>query len=339
MEALKQRYETLLAPSAALINDLKDIDGDLLILGVGGKMGPNLARLARQALDEAGKADVQVIGVSRFSDTQLQQQLEAEGIRTIAADLLNDNDLQSLPFAPNVIFMAGNKFGTTGKEAFTWAMNVFLPGRVADKYKNARMVVFSSGNIYPFVSVTSGGASEKVAPEPIGEYAQSCLGRERIFQYHAQQNGTPMLIYRLNYANDVSYGVLVEIGKAVRDGQAVDLTTANVNVIWQGDANEYALRSLKYCSTPPKVLNITGPETVSVKWVAEIFGEFFNRKPTFEGTEEGVSLLNNAAESFALFGYPRTPLKTMIGMIAAWLDAGAPLLNKPTHFQEREGKF
>ncbi|RQP18651.1 epimerase [Parapedobacter defluvii] len=339
METIDIAYQKALAPSPRLIADMARLEGDLIILGVAGKMGPDLARLARRALDAAGQTDRKVIGVSRFSDPETKAALEREGVTTIAADLLDDAALAALPAAPNVIYMAGHKFGTSGNESFTWAMNTYLPGRVADRYKDSRIVVFSSGNIYPFLAAASGGACEKVSPEPIGEYAQSCLGRERIFEYHALKNKTPMVMYRLNYANDVSYGVLVEIARSVREERPVNLAMGNVNVIWQGDANEYALRSLLHTTCPPRLLNITGPETASVRWLANEFGQLFGKTPLFEGEEQPTALLNNAAESFRLFGYPNVSLKEMMALIAEWLKADKPLLNKPTHFQERKGKF
>jgi nucleoside-diphosphate-sugar epimerase len=339
MNDLIGSYHHLLEPSVELIEDVKALEGNVIILGIGGKMGPDLGRLLRKAFDAAGLSQKKVIGISRFSDTDVRNELEAAGVETISADLLNDEELSKLPMAANVIYMAGNKFGTTGKESFTWAMNTYLPGRVAEKYKASKIVVFSSGNIYPFLSPGSGGATEKVNAEPVGEYAQSCLGRERIFQYHSLKNKTPVLIYRLNYANDVTYGVLVEIARAVWEGKEIDLSTGNVNVIWQGDANEYAIRSLLHCGSPAKILNIAGPETVSVKWLAEELAELYGKKALFRGEPESSALLNNAAESFELFGYPKVSLKKMIRLVGQWVEAGGKLLNKPTHFQERKGKF
>ena len=243
LEALERE---LLKPSDALIGDIYDIEGDIILLGVGGKMGPSMARLAKQAVDQAG-IKKSIIGVSRFSDPQTQAELEAEGIETYAADLLNEEHLAALPDAANVLYLAGNKFGTTGKEAFTWAMNAYLPGRVAERYKNSRIVAFSTGNVYPFSPVTSGGPSEEHPTGPVGEYGQSCLGRERVFQYFSDKYNIPTLLYRLNYAIDLRYGVLLEVAKSVAEGRAIDLTTGNVNVIWQGDANEIAIRALKHC--------------------------------------------------------------------------------------------
>ncbi len=331
-------YQKLLEPSTALVTEIAKLDGDILILGVGGKMGPAVARLARQAIDLAG-VNKKVIGVSRFSEPGLQKQLDQAGVKTVVADLLEDAQLQSLPDASNVLYLAGMKFGTTGKEPLTWAMNSYLPGRVAGKYKNSRIVVFSTGNVYPLVPVISGGATEEQLPEPVGEYAQSCLGRERIFQYFSAKNNTPILIYRLNYANDVTYGVLLEIAKSVKEQRPVDLRMGHVNVIWQGNANEMAIRALHHCSVPSKILNIAGPETISVRWLAKEFGLIFRQEPAFINEEQHTALLNNAAESYRLFGYPAVPLKQMMTMIAEWVSHGGKTLNKPTHFQERKGQF
>ena len=218
-------------------------------------------------------------------------------------------------------------------------MNAYLPGRVAEKYKNSNIVAFSSGNVLPFVPVTSGGVSEETSPEPIGEYAQSCLGRERVFEYFAQKNNTPMLIYRLNYAVDFRYGVLVEIAKSVLSGKPIDLTTENVNIIWQGDANEIAIRSLLHCEAPAKILNVTGPEILSVKWAAHQFGAIFGKEPVFVNQSAGTALLNNASACHRLFGYPKVTVREIIDLTAAWMQQGGESLNKPTHFQERAGKF
>lgn len=338
MQDISKTVEELLQPSEALVSDMARLKGDVLILGVGGKIGPSLALLAKQAIDKSG-VPKKVIGVSRFSEPGLKEQLEKDGIETYTADLLNEEELNSLPDAENVLYLAGTKFGTTGKEAFTWAMNTFLPGIVAEKYKNSRIVVYSTGNVYPFVPVISGGADEETNPAPIGEYGQSCLGRERVFQHFSQKYQTPLLVYRLNYANDLRYGVLVEIAKAVKEERAIDLTTGHVNVIWQGDNNEFTLRSLHHCSAPAKLLNITGPETVSVRWLAKQFGKLFGKEPLFTGQEQSSALLNNAAESFRMFGYPKVGLKQMIEMTAEWLLHDGATIYKPTHFQEREGQF
>lgn len=331
-------YQKLLAPSDQLVADMSRLRGDIMILGAGGKMGPALARLARQAVDLAG-TDQRVMAASRFSEPGLQDELEHAGIKAFRIDLLEDEQLQALPDAENVLYLAGTKFGTTGKEPFTWAMNSYLPGRVAEKYRKSRIVVFSTGNVYPLVPVGSGGATEQQLPEPIGEYAQSCLGRERVFQYFSDKHQTPALIYRLNYANDVTYGVLLEIARSVKEQKPVDLSMGYVNVIWQGDANEIALRSLQYCSSPAKVLNVTGPETLRVRWLAEEFDKLFGKAPVFVSEEEETALLSNPAECVRLFGEPKVSVRQMLEVIAGWVKAGGKTLNKPTHFQERGGRF
>jgi hypothetical protein len=335
---LLQLERDLLQPSEALLADMAKINGDIIILGVGGKMGPSMARLAKQAMAKAG-IDKRVIGVSRFSDGKLQAELEADGIETISADLLNEQQLNSLPDVENVLYLAGNKFGTTGQEAFTWAMNAYLPGRVAEKYRNSRMVAFSTGNVYPFVPVTSGGCSEDQPVAPVGEYGQSCLGRERIFQYFSNKFNIPTFIYRLNYAIDFRYGVLLEIATSVRNEKPIDLTSGNANVIWQGDANEIAVRSLLHCAVPATVLNVTGPEMVSIQWVAQQFGLLFKKEPIFINEPQPTALLSNASEAHRLFGYPRVTLRQMIDITATWLQNDGQVWVKSTHFQEREGKF
>jgi nucleoside-diphosphate-sugar epimerase len=338
MKKAEEIYRLLLKPSADVVSDMARIDGDIIILGAGGKMGPGLARKAGQAAALAGTGQ-KILAVSRFSEAGLADQLNQDGIETIAMDLLNEKELQSLPEVKNVIYMAGTKFGTTGKESFTWAMNAYLPGRVAEKFRNSRIVVFSTGNVYPLVPVVGGGATEMLAAEPVGEYAQSCLGRERIFQFFSAKNNTPVLIYRLNYANDVTYGVLMEVARAVKERRPIDLTMGTASVIWQGDANEIAIRALLHCSVPARILNVTGPEIVSFRWLAEQFGAMLGEKPLFINEEQPTSLIANAAESFRLFGYPKVTLKQMMELVLDWLNEGGRLLNKPTHYAERKGRY
>ena len=338
MQNIQSTYHKLLQPSAHLVADIAKLEGDILILGVGGKMGPALAKLAKQAIDQA-KINKNVIGVARFSETGLEEELNQAGIKTIKADLLQDDQLQALPDVQNVLYLAGTKFGTVGNESFTWAMNAYLPGRVAHKFKRSRIVVFSTGNVYPLTPTVRGGATEDTLPEPIGEYAASCLGRERLFQYFSSKNNTPILIYRLNYANDVTYGVLLEIAKSVQSGKAIDLSMGSVNVIWQGDANEIAIRALNHCSVPAKILNVTGPEIISVRWLAEQFGRMFRQAPVFTNEEQPTALLSNAAESFRLFGYPKTALKQIMELLVEYINQGGKTINKETHFQERTGRF
>lgn len=338
MNELQQLEKELLKPSEDLLEDIAKIDGDIMFLGVGGKMGPSMARLAKEAIEMAG-LEKRVIGVSRFSDDSLRQELNDQGIETISADLLNDDDLRNLPDVKNIIYLAGHKFGSTGNESFTWAMNAYLPGRVADRFKSSNIVAFSSGNVYPFSPIHTGGLSEDQSPSPVGEYGQSCLGRERIFEYFAKKNGTPTLIYRLNYAVDFRYGVILELAKAVAEGREIDLRTGNVNVIWQGDANEIALRSLLHCESPAKILNVTGPETLSIKWVADQFGYAFNKEPKYINEVQETALLSNASECHRLFGYPKVTIREVIDITAKWINEGGSIFNKDTHFQEREGKF
>lgn len=317
---------------------MAEMDGDLLILGIGGKMGPSLARLAIRAAQEAGVRR-RVIGVARFSEAALRKELDDTGVETIAADLLDAKRLAELPDVKNVIFMAGRKFGSTGAESLTWAMNVLVPAMVAERYRDSRIVAFSSGNIYPFLPVVSGGATEETPVGPIGEYALTVLGRERVFEYYSEKYGTPVTLLRLNYAIDLRYGVLLDIGQKVYDRQPIDMQMGAVNVIWQGDANSVCLRSFALANSPPAVLNLTGPETVSVRWIAKRFGEHFGVEPALEGAESENALLNNAARCQRIFGYPTVSVEQMIEWTAGWIRTGGSTLNKPTHFEARDGKF
>lgn len=330
--------DLLTRPSDATIQLMRELEGDLLIIGVGGKMGPSLSKMAKRAIDAAG-VHKKVIGVSRFSDPQKRKELEEAGVETIAADLLDEKQVRNIPKIQNVIFMAGQKFGTTDHSQLTWAVNTVIPAFVAEQWRGARIVVFSSGNVYPMTPVFHGGATEETEPAPIGEYAQSVLGREKVFTYFSDLYKTPMLFFRLNYAIDLRYGVLVDIARSVKEQRAIDITTGNVNVIWQGDANDRALRSLPFTSLPPRILNITGPETLSVRWIAEEFGKRFGLEPMLAGDESTDALLSNAAYSNQLFGYPRVTIHSMIDWIAQWLHEGGALWDKPTHFQERKGRF
>jgi hypothetical protein len=292
----------------------------------------------RRALDASGSHQ-RVIGVARFSDAKLRTDLDRHGIETVPCDLLEPMALSRLPDAPNVIFMAAKKFGTTGAEHSTWAMNTFLPGLVAERYRAARIVAFSSGNVYPLVPISSGGATEETTVAPIGEYAQSVLGRERMFSYGSAQWGTKAVLLRLNYAVELRYGVLVDIGWSVYKGSAVDLAMGMVNVLWQRDANSVCLRSFAHCEAPPMLLNITGSEMLSVRYIAAQFGRQFGIEPLFKGEESSTALLNNAARSVELFGYPTVGPSEMINWIADWIRGGGRLLNKATGFGMREGKF
>jgi len=327
--------EFLSRPSQALIDDLAAVDGDIIVLGVGGKMGPTLARLARRAAP-----DKRVIGVARFSEAGLKSQLEAAGIETIACDLLDRAAVSALPKAENVVFMAGRKFGSTGAEELTWAMNVHVPAIVAEAFRDSRIASFSTGNVYPFVPLASMGATERTPPDSTsGEYGNSCLGRERMFQYFSAVHGTPGIILRLNYAIDMRYGVLHDIAAKVLAGTPVDVTMGHVNVIWQGDANAQALRALRHCTPPPQPLNLSGPETVSVRGLAEAFAERFGVAVTITGSEASDALINNAGEAARRFGYPLVPLNRMIDWTADWLQRGQASHGKPTHFEVRDGRY
>ncbi|MEK3889272.1 NAD-dependent epimerase/dehydratase family protein [Bacillus sp. FSL K6-3431] len=338
MQTIEQLEHFMTEPSVALIEDMKIIEGNIMILGVGGKMGPTLAKMAKRAIDAAG-VEKKVIGVSRFSSGALKGELEQAGIDTIACDLLNEDELTKLPYEKNIIYMAGNKFGTTGNEHFTWAMNTYLPGRIAEHFKQANIVAFSTGNVYPFVPVAQGGCDESHEVNPVGEYGQSSLGRERIFTHFAHRDHTPLTIFRLNYAIDMRYGVLLEIARAVHEGREIDVSMGHVNVIWQGDANEYAIRSLLIADVPPTILNVTGPELLPVRWIASQFGKLLEKEPVFTGTEQTTALLNNSGKAHRLFGYPRVSINQMIDWTAEWVKNDGEISGKPTHFQERKGSF
>jgi nucleoside-diphosphate-sugar epimerase len=338
IESEQQLDDLMTTPSLGAITTLKGLKGDLVILGVAGKMGPTLARLARRGLDVAGSKR-QVIGVARFSDPAVRHQLENWGVRTITADLLDRHALKALPDAEEVIFMAGRKFGSTGNEELTWAMNVHLPALVAERYRNARIVALSTGNVYPFTPIASGGPREDVPVAPVGEYAQSCLGRERMFQYGSSQFGTPVAIIRLNYAVDLRYGVLVDVARKVHDGEPIDLAMGYANVIWQGDANNAILRALDHTLSPPFILNLTGVDVVSIREAAEQFGRMFGKSPVLRGQEAPNALLSNATRYAQLMGGPTVTTERLMQWVAHWVRIGGRLLNKPTHYEARDGKF
>jgi nucleoside-diphosphate-sugar epimerase len=331
----EEELDALLSrPNRALVADLAQVAGDILILGAGGKMGPTLARLARRAAP-----DKRVVAVARFSRVGLRERLERDGIETIAADLLDRDALGALPQLPNVVFMAGHKFGAAGDPALTWALNVHLSALVADHFSQARIVAFSTGCVYPFVAPGSGGCSEATPVGAAGDYAMSCIGRERMFEHFSRRQGTPGRLVRLNYAVEMRYGVLHDIARAVRDGTPVDVTMSHVNVIWQGDAAAQALRCLRHCAVPTAPLNISGPETISVRWLAQEFARRLGRAPRFAGEEAPACWLTNAAEAARLFGYPEVPLGIMLDWVADWVAADRPSLNKPTKFEVRNGEF
>lgn len=337
----EEKLDALLTcPSQALIEDMKRIQGDILVLGAGGKMGPTLCLLIQNAICKAGLSqEKKVIAVSRFSDPLVVRLLTEHHIQLISRDLLTPGALDDLPDAPNVIYMAGRKFGTDGQEYLTWAMNTWLPSRVAERYKNSRIVVFSSGNIYPKVPIRSGGATEETPTEPVGEYCMSCQGRERMFEYAARCFGTKIALYRLNYAVDLRYGVLYDLARNILEGNPISVTTPSFNCIWQGDANEAAVRLLLHASSDVFRLNVTGPETAGVRETALKLGQLLKKEPVFTGEESDTAYLNNAGKMFSLFGYPSVPLETLIKWQAEWILDGGRVLNKPTHFEERKGSY
>ncbi|MBN2393460.1 MAG: NAD(P)-dependent oxidoreductase [Anaerolineae bacterium] len=330
--------EQLSKPSPAVLEALHGLDSDLLILGAGGKMGPTLARMAARTLREID-SPYTVVGVSRFSQPGMREQLEAWGVRTLVCDLLDREAVAALPDSYNIVYMIGQKFGTTENASLTWAINTYVPALVAERFPDARIVVFSTGNVYPLTPVVEGGSQEDDVLEPLGEYANSCVGRERIFTYFLRRTCMRCAIVRLNYAIALRYGVLVDIARRVLARKPVDVTMGAVNVIWQGDANAQALALLAHCASPPFVLNVTGPETVSVRRVAERFGRRFNVPVTLTGEESPRALLSHTAKSQQLFGYPRVTLDQMITWTAAWVQQGGPFLDKPTHFEMRDGKY
>ena len=333
-----QLEELLSQPTAPALAALSRLDSDLVILGVSGKMGPTLARMARRGLDQLGLPH-KVYGVARFSQPGTQAALDAVGVETIACDLLDRDALAALPDSANVIFMAGQKFGTTGNQPMTWAINSYLPALVCERYRNARIVAFSTGNVYPLTPIAEGGSQEHDLVAPVGEYAMSCLGRERIFEYFSHTHGLRCAIMRLNYAIELRYGVLVDVAQKVFHRRPVDVTMGAANVIWQGDANGQALALLDHCTTPPIIRNITGPETVSIRRVAEQFGRLFGIEPILTGNEAPTALLSNAGQSQRDFGYPSVSLQQLIGWIADWVQRDGKTLNKPTHFETRDGAF
>jgi len=331
--------ELLSHPYDKTAEAMASLEGDLLILGVGGKMGPSLARLARRSCERAGISK-RIVAVARFTNSSLPAELGEAGIETIPCDLLDRQALERLPNILNVIFMAARKFGTSGEAHLTWAMNTYLPGLVAERYRDSRIVAFSTGNVYPLRPISQGGAQETTPVDPVGEYAQSALGRERMFEYASARWGTRGVLLRLNYAVELRYGVLVDIGLAVFERRAIDLAMPMVNVIWQGDANSWCLRSFSLCQSPPLILNITGSEMLSVAELAREFGRHFGIEPTFVSEIEGPSaLISDASKARGLFGDPKISPKEMIPWIADWIRNGGPLLNKPTHFQARDGRF
>jgi nucleoside-diphosphate-sugar epimerase len=333
-DGIEDLEEFMTRPSPALVDELAALDGDLLVIGVGGKMGPTLARLAKRAAPAK-----RVIGVARFSEPGLAERLNGFGVETIAGDLLEQEFVQRLPRAANVVFMAGRKFGSSGAEHLTWAMNALVPAMVAATFCESRIVAFSTGCVYPFVPIDSGGAREHVVPNPPpGEYANSCVARERLFEYGSARYGTRGRLIRLNYAIDMRYGVLHDIATKVMDGAPIDLASGHVNVIWQGDANSYALRALARCTAPPAPLNVSG-DIVAVRALAAAFGARLGRQPVLRGSEAPTGWVVDPSECRRLMSSPLVSLERMIDWVADWVAAGGASLGKPTHYEVRDGVF
>jgi nucleoside-diphosphate-sugar epimerase len=334
-ESVEHLEEVMTAPSAALVADLERAPGDIIVLGAGGKMGPTLARLAKRAAP--GR---RIVAVARFSEPGLREALGRHGVDCIAVDLLDRDAIARLPKLPNVVFMAGRKFGSTGAEHLTWAMNVHVPALVAEAFAGSRILAFSTACVYPFVPVGSGGATEDTpTTPPPGEYANSCVGRERMFQHFSQRHGTPGRLLRLSYAIDMRYGVLHDVAGKVLRGEPIDLATGHVNVIWQGDANSQALRALAHCTTPSSGLNVSGPEPASIRVLAHAFGERFGMAPILTGRESETAWLVNTGAAQALFGPPEVPLAAMLRWTADWVRRGGASLGKDTHYDVRDGNY
>lgn len=334
----EQLEEFLSRPTSEVVDLFKTLEGDIIFLGIAGKIGPSIARMAMRACKEAGVSK-RIIGVSRFSNELERTQIERFGIETIRGDLLEPDFVNSLPKAKNIVFLAGMKFGAEGNLSLTWAMNTYVPAMVAEHFKDSRIVAFSTGCVYPLVNIRSGGSVESDKPVAIGEYAQSCLGRERMFEYGSLKYGTQVSLIRLNYSVEMRYGVLVDVASKVKNDQVVDLTMGYFNVIWQGDMNVVSLLSLAQCTSPARIINITGHETLSVRQIALEFGKLFGKTPKFSGEEASTALLSNACLSHSLFGKPMVSPEKIIQWISNWMKHENRLLNKQTHFEVRDGKY
>ncbi len=330
--------DLLSTPTPEAVKMFSGLEGDIMFLGIGGKIGPSLARMARRACEQAG-VEKRMYGVALFESEEQRKQLENIGFETYHGDLLDPDFIHSLPKVRNVYFLAGMKFGSEENLSLTWAVNSYMPALVAEYYKESNIVAFSTGCVYPLVSVESGGSLETDAPGPVGEYAQSCLGRERMFEYGSKQHGTKVCLIRLNYSVELRYGVLVDIALKVKNMAPIDLSMGFFNVIWQGDVNDVVLRSLEICESPAKYLNITGPDTLSVRDVAMEFGKIFKVNPEFVNEEAKTALLNNSEHAFQLFGRPKVSTGQIIRWIADWINKGGEMLGKPTHYEVRDGKY
>jgi uncharacterized protein YbjT (DUF2867 family) len=338
IDDVEQLEELLSRPTPGVIETMRRVEGDLIVLGVGGKIGPSLARMARRASDAAGVSR-RIYGAARFSEPALARQLESQGIEPIRCDLLDRKALEALPDVPNVLYLAAMKFGASGQTATTWAMNTYLPGMVAERYAGSRIVAYSTGNVYGMVPVDSAGSVETDPLAPVGEYAMSCLGRERILTHFSLKHGTPTALVRLNYAHECRYGVLVDLAQQILAGKPIDTAMGYFNAIWQGDNNAWTLQSLEHAASPPFVINVTGPERLQVRTVAEELGRQMGKPVAMTGREASDALLSNASRAFELFGCPTVPAEQLLRWIADWQLRGGPSLGKPTKFQSRDGKF
>lgn len=325
-------------PSPGLIEDVAALEGDILVVGAAGKLGPSLVNLACRAVEQAGTG-AKVYAASRFGTPGSAEAMASYGAEVVPADVSNDEGLAKLPDAPNVVFLVGAKFGTDGNEHGTWATNTYLPGRVAQRFRGSRIAALSTGNVYPLVPVDSGGCVETDFPAPVGDYAMSCLGRERVMTHFSVTEDTPLSVIRLNYAVEMRYGVLVDIATKIKAGVDVDVTMGYANIIWQGYCNEVILRSLRHAATPPFFLNLTGMETLSIRATAEQIAAAMGREVSIIGTEAENALLSNASKCHELFGNPTVGVDELINATAQWVEQDQPLLDKPTHFQTRDGKF
>ena len=330
--------EFLSVPYPETVEMMRRIDGDIMILGAGGKIGPSLAAVAQRACRQAG-VDKRIIGVDVFPEKEAKERLEHAGVEAIPCDLMDIHAVEALPRVKNVVFMAGRKFGAVGSEPLTWMINVIVPGNVACTFRESRIVAFSTGCVFALVSPDSRGSMETDIPQPVGEYANSCLGRERIFEYFSDKYKTPVLLFRLNYAIDLRYGVLVDIARRVFTGEPVERSVGAVNFIWQGDAANLALLCLKHASSPAVALNVTGGETLRIEYLAEEFGKIFKKPVRYCGVDSGRAYLSNAARSIGLFGPPRVGTDAMLRWVAYWIQSGGAIMDKPTHFQVTDGKF
>jgi nucleoside-diphosphate-sugar epimerase len=328
----------LTRPNAGLQDFVRKLPSPLLILGAGGKMGPSLAILAKRAAEAAGHP-LQIIAVSRFGDKQLVEHLRRNQIETISCNLMDPAAVARLPDAPNLLYLVGLKFGTTDNPSATWAINTIVPTRIAERYGSARIVALSTGNVYPPTATNARGATENHVLTPLGEYANSAVARERIFEFHSRNQGTPVVLLRLFYAVELRYGVLVDIARRVHSGEPIDLANGYFNCIWQGDANDMAIRALELATSPPTAWNLCRPEIFSVREVAGRVGELLGRAPSFTGRELPTALIGDSSSLCSKLGEPSVPLESMLNWIAGWVRGGGRDLHKPTHFESRDGQY